>query len=189
MAELILEPDKYTIELINDSLCVKDSNNKLVAQFPNNEDIKDCHFRYYGNNTIVAYELQYDMYERNFKLLNIHGNVISPSKSYHNMKLVQDTDIFLCLHSVENKKAFNGWVDVYDVINCQGEILLENILKVESQPAENQYYEQLPIHYFDISEVDVTKFLDGDWDDSKIKVLDIETLQELKEGLNNDQAN
>ena len=45
------------------------------------------------------------------------------------------------------------------------------------------------IHYFDISEVDVTKFLDGDWDDSKIKILDNETLQELKEGLNNDQAN
>lgn len=189
MTKHILEPDKYSFELENDSWCVKDSNSKLIAQFPNNVNIKDCHFRYYGNNIIVAYELQYDMYERNFKLLNIQGNVISPSKSYHSMKLVRDTDIFLCLHSIENKDAFDGWVDVYDVINCQGEILLENILEVESQPTENLYYEQLPIHYFDISEVDVTKFLDGDWDDSKIKILDIETLQELKEELNDDQAN
>ena len=184
MTKHILEPDKYSFELENDSWCVKDDNNKLVAQFPNNEDIKDCYFRYYGNNVFLAFELQYDMYERNFKLLNTQGNVISPSKSYHSMKLVRDTDIFLCLHSIENKDAFDGWVDVYDVINRQGEILLENILEVESQPAENQYYEQLPVHYFDISEVDVTKFLDGDWDDSKIKVLDIETLQALK-GVNN----
>lgn len=203
--EQLINPDNYTFELIGGYWQVKDNKGKIITQLPNNDSIKDCYFKYYGDDMFIAYEQQdvdgaykikegcddiliNSTFETKFRLVNKRGEIISPSKEYFSMKPIINTDAILCLYTMQSQQTHDGWLEVYDIINKQGKILFENILVFQvfdpNDYLDFDNYEELPIYYLDKTEDNIKKFEDANWKNDDLNMIDEKVLK-AAEGANN----
>lgn len=188
MFDKIIKQENYNFELVDNFWQVKDRAGNLITQLINNDSIENCLFKYYDNNTFIAFELQHDMFARKYRLINNDGKIISPDKPYDSMKPILNTNAILCMYAVPNTKAYNGWLELYDIINKQGKILYENLIVIQMRGPEKYQdfdnYEELPLYYLDTTEDNIKKSMDASWKDEDLNMIDEKFLKGV-EGIEN----